>query len=508
MKHPVLVRISAVCLAIVYLPMLGAGIMGLQNAENDYNNNVSAVNKMQADLDEYTKLLAENEWMEPYASASEALTELKEKHEDSAAEHRTELATYTATKGGIQTGVEALDEADAALAYAKGKLENTKKELENTLAQLKDLQTACTTYSTLKPQLQALQGAGFVMSNLAGLNPMLSSSGGSSSGSNAEDGEQTGDSDISDKDGAFAAAYGNAIGAGESAIQVLESLGEMVPAELKTALADAVGALKTADTSSAEIYNNKVPVLIGIGTQVGSILSMSISQIQPVVDQLEPIVTNENVPSAEELAKNIQELEAGLVELDAGRISLEEAENALYYQRTLIWYEMGQLEDQKAELESTRDELLQEEQEIISKEQLSEEQKAREKRLKTLYLTFLEKPEVEEAVENGEDFVTAVEAYIAGFNEQIHEENTYRGYACILMIVAALPCLICFLASFEIIKKTGFVRPTALMLLLCAVAALGLLNYTGLGVSYSAAAVMIFALIQILVSGRKKQIKT
>ena len=183
---------------------------------------------------------------------------------------------------------------------------------------------------------------------------------------------------------------------------------------------------------------------------------------------------------------------------------IKKGEESLYYNRTLIWYELGQLEEQAAELEQTKNELLEEREEIDQKEQISEEQKKREKRIRSLYLTFMDKPEIKEKVDQGEDFVGVTEKYIADFKQNSTQENVYRGYACILMMVSMLPFVICFLASFEIIKKGSFARSGAFMVLLCAAAAMGILIYIGMGVSYSAAAVTFFAFIQFLVSGKKK----
>ena len=504
MKHPALVRVFAVVLAIMCSVMSCAGFLGLSKTKADFNNNLAELEKMREDIDEYNALLAENEGKEPYKTYNEALEELKEQHEETSAEHRTELATYSATKGGIKTGVEALDNADAALAAGKAELEKQKKELENTLSQLKELQTALTTYNTCKPQLDAMLAAKGAMDNLAALSLInLPSEGGSvlsEEGDEIEpqDEEQTN----SDTTSVLEFYYQNAIYAGELAQTVMMGMNDTASSGI---IGNAVAVLKNTNPLSPAVYNEQVQIMQAVAVQASAALSAPIAQLQAVVEMLEPVVTNKDVPSAEELSQSITAIETGLVQLEAGAKQLTDAEAELYYQRTLIWYEMGKLEDKAVELEETKKLLLEEAEEIAEKEQLSEEQKQREKRLKSLYLTFADKPAVSDALENGDDFVHAVEEYINHFEEESYRDAEYRGYANILMLACFAFAFIVLLAGFEIIKKFALVRIGTIFVFLLASAAMGIFLWLGRGVSYSAMGVLIFAFIQFAVSGRVKK---
>ena len=471
MRHPALVRVFAVVLAILCLIMLAAGIMGLEKAHDDYHDNLAAAKKMLSDIDEYKTLLAENEGKESYDTVSESLTQLQEQHEETSAEHRTEIATYSATKGGIQSGVKALDEADAAMAEARAQFEAGKQEFEAKKAefmkQYEDYHKAANALPGLQAKAAELQAV------VDAVEPEV-----------LEMGKQQMD--------AQAAALGN-----EEALLKAEeeAAGEEISEELKQKRADFDAKKAAFDGQYSEFmeqYNGYQQAV-----QALPVLNEQVAMLETVVKAVDPAIL--------EVGKaQIEATEQALVEAEA---QISQGEAMLYQNRALIWYELGKLEDQAAELEITKNELLQESEEISQKEQQSEEQKQREKRIRSLYLTYMDKPEIAADVDGGEDFVNAAEKYIKDFKELKHKENTYRGYACVLMVVSMLPCLICFLASYEIIKKPGPARRGAVIVMLCAGAATALLLYIGRGVSYSAAAVTLFAFIQVLVSGKKKVIK-
>ena len=191
-----------------------------------------------------------------------------------------------------------------------------------------------------------------------------------------------------------------------------------------------------------------------------------------------------------------------------GEKQIQEAEAALYHNRALIWYELGKLEDQAAEMAATRDALQQESAEIAQKQQQSEEQKLREKRLRSLRLLFAEAESVKAALERGEDLVPAVEAYLQSLRLQGHKENQYRILACVWMMAALPAGILCLLSCFEIIKKPRLARRGAVLCLLCAMVSMGAFWYIGRGVSYAALGLGIFALLQILASAPLKKKKT
>ena len=247
---------------------------------------------------------------------------------------------------------------------------------------------------------------------------------------------------------------------------------------------------------SAQAYSALVGSLREIGAGVSAGFEPQIEQLDATISGIESQMNMELTSDA--VAEYISQIETGLAE---GEKQLAAAEKALYDSRAQIWYEMGKLEDKEVELEEGRKQLLQEEQDIISKTKLSEEQKQREKRLRSLYLTFADKDEIAEDLSNNEPFTESVEKYINKFSADADMEAKYRGYANILMIAALPAALICMLAGFEAIKKPRMIRRGAFLITLCSAGALGIFLWLGRGVSYSAAAVVFFAVIQFMVSG-------
>ena len=463
MKHPVLIRVFSVVLCILCFVMTGAGILGLQKAEDDYNNNMAAVEKMMADIEEYKMLVAENEGKESYESSNKALGELKEAHEEVSAEHRTELATYTATKSGIKTAVDALDEADAMMANARAEFEAGKAAFEKQYAEFMQGYNGYYGAVALISELQAK--ADGLLTAIKSLDERKENLALEASQIEAERNELNN----------LKALGGDR---SEEIEYNLKKLGEK-EVTYKSKLED----FQSEYNNNYELYNK---TYIGLTTQIGAIKA----QIEGV---------------------DKEQLEAGKAQLDiiaqqmaAGEKQLASAEYELYHSRALIWHENGKLKEQAVELAEEKEVLLQEEQEIIEKEKLSEEQKKREKRIRSLYLTFAEKPEIEEAIKADKDFISSVEAYIDDFNDSAHEDAKFRGIANVLMIASLPFAIFCVLSSFEVVKKRSIARLSSLVILLISTAALCVFLQLGRGVSYSAAGVIIFAIIQFMVSGKVK----
>ena len=115
MKHPALTRAMAFTLAIVSIIVLLVGSSGLKKAEELKAEDTAAHDKYVERVELYKTLTAELEGLEAYNTADETLTEKETQHDKDAAQHRTDVATHTATEGGYKTGADALWEAKAQL---------------------------------------------------------------------------------------------------------------------------------------------------------------------------------------------------------------------------------------------------------------------------------------------------------------------------------------------------------------------------------------------------------
>ena len=114
MKHPALTRILSLVLAVLCLTMLFAGLGSIAGAMRDRDSAMADYGRLTGRIEEYEQVLGELEGQTSYREANLAFTEEREQHDEQAAQHRMDLAIYTATRGGLQAGSAALDQAEEA----------------------------------------------------------------------------------------------------------------------------------------------------------------------------------------------------------------------------------------------------------------------------------------------------------------------------------------------------------------------------------------------------------
>lgn len=102
MKNSALIRVFSIVLAILSVVLIVTGSLGIKKAYGDKSLNERRLKKLVTAADTYEELSAKLKGKDSY---SKTLTKF-EKHEKdynkSAAEHKTDLAVYTATQGGIR----------------------------------------------------------------------------------------------------------------------------------------------------------------------------------------------------------------------------------------------------------------------------------------------------------------------------------------------------------------------------------------------------------------------
>ena len=102
MKHPALTRAMAVVLAVLSLVMLLAGFGSLRGARRDRDRGQGDWQRLSGRIDEYELALAQLGSSEPYDDQKKELDREQAEHDQQATEHRMSLATYTATRSGVQ----------------------------------------------------------------------------------------------------------------------------------------------------------------------------------------------------------------------------------------------------------------------------------------------------------------------------------------------------------------------------------------------------------------------
>lgn len=119
MKHPVLTKVFSIFLAVLCLIALFSGIGGLREVENLRQSHEAKLNKLDERILNYEKLKAELDLSPMSADEYEEILELMDsEHNTASSDHQSELAMYSATKGGLVMGQEALDEAAYAINMA------------------------------------------------------------------------------------------------------------------------------------------------------------------------------------------------------------------------------------------------------------------------------------------------------------------------------------------------------------------------------------------------------
>jgi len=126
MKHPALAKAYAVLFAVMSLILLLAGISGIGKAQEDNAERIRYEKKYADRIANYEDLTKKLEHSITYEELWAELEKEIEQHEEDSSQHRTDLAMYTAEKGGYTMGanmiweaVPDMNEARRQLAIAK-----------------------------------------------------------------------------------------------------------------------------------------------------------------------------------------------------------------------------------------------------------------------------------------------------------------------------------------------------------------------------------------------------
>lgn len=119
MKHPVLAKVFSIFLAVLCLISLLSGISGLRELSTLQQSHEAKLEKLNERIDNYERLQAELDSSPISADEYEKQLEaMDSEHSSAASDHQSQLAMYSATKGGLVVGQEAMDEAAYAINMA------------------------------------------------------------------------------------------------------------------------------------------------------------------------------------------------------------------------------------------------------------------------------------------------------------------------------------------------------------------------------------------------------
>ena len=550
MKHPALTRVFAIVLMVLCLVMLLAGVLGNRSAAEDRQKGLRDLALLQDRMEEYRTVTLALEGKISYAEASAALSERQNQHNEDASQHKTDLATYTATRSGLNEGMKALDEAEGLFYAGKEQYEEGLRQFE---AQESAFWSGYNQFVEGKNQLASgkaqlqlmvdlIEAARWELENLKIIDEIIL------------------DEEMESPDARIAstlAAYDGAIYGLEAALSLTESLKDQGGIS-----AEQMAMLKTVveENSDLELGDIELPAITAEQIQefedaVASVIGMSGQELLDKVrsDRDSISLGDEETPATEEefeliravywentdlinsaitaiedrllvfegtLAETQGQLDAAQAEIDAleplmaqgkdaiqmGRAALDEAgqqiaegEQALVNGRYELWSNLSQLDEKEAALQQEKTELEQDAEELRKLQDEAQNQKELEQRQRSLRLLMLDRDEVNDRVDRGMELYSAA---IAG-SEQMEQDTNFafqfRRLACVLMIAGAVWGLIGLPAAFEAVRSRFLLIAPVFMALLCAAGADALFYYMGRGHSYSALAVVIFAFLQLLI---------
>lgn len=541
MKHPALARVFSIVLAIMSLIMLLNGAVGFGKADAALQESLEKYQRIEEKTDTYETLSRQLKNSVSYEEALAELEALQEQHDDDAAQHRTDLATHTATMGGYELGAKMIMEGKEQLAAAKVELAEGKALLAEKEQQFNQLSAA---FNTVEPLLvaaiNALSGSeeefnaaiALIDALIAQIDVILAN--------RPQLPELPEEPTLpiappEDADEETKAAYEQAMAVYQQLLEAFEKAMEeyeSARAGYETALAaweqeyqavqssvlagagevdsriQAGSALMSAALSQlpAEVLDD----LGGLGESdisMPDFSNMSLEEIRAALVQLRAyLVAEGNVKTALEkalaslqsqLAEGQQALDQAKAQVLLGEKALKMAEQELQHQLELIWYNMGQLEDESAELEEDKLRLDQESEDLDRRLVTVDEKKEMERKHRSARIVLMQEEAIASAVNAGGDLVESARAYVQNGRDAAQRHHGLLYAINILALAGGLLGLLSIPGSFEKTKRRLLLVLPTVLCLACALAADGLNMYLGLGQMYTALACALAAVLHL-----------
>lgn len=541
MKHPALARVFSIVLAILCLFLLVNGALGFGKADTALEDSLKQYQRLEEKTDTYAELSAQLKNSVSYEEALAELEALQEQHDDDAAQHRTDLATHTATMGGYELGAKMILEGKEQLAAAKAELEEGKALLAEKEQQFNQLSAA---FEAAEPLLtaaiNALSGSeeeykaaiALIDALIAQIDVILAN--------RPQLPELPEEPTLpiappEDADEETKAAYEQAMAVYQQLLDAFEKAMEEYEgnlAEYETALAaweqeyQAVLSSVLADAGEVDsrIQNGSALMNAALGQLPADVLddlgglgesdismpdlsNMSLEEIRAALVQLRAyLVAEGNVKTALEkalaslqsqLAEGQQAIAQAKAQVLLGEKALKKAEQELQHQLELLWYNMGQLEDETADLEADKLRLDQESEDLDRRLVSVDEKKAMEQKHRSARIVLMQEAGIASAVNAGGDLVESARAYIQNGRDGAQRHHGLQYAINALALAGGLLGLLSIPGSFEKTKRRLLLILPTVLCLVCALAADGLNMYLGLGQMYTALAAALAAVFHL-----------
>lgn len=538
MKHPALARVFSIVLAIMSLIMLLNGAVGFGKADVALKESLEQYQRIEEKTDTYEALSLQLKNSVSYEEALAELEALQEQHDDDAAQHRTDLATHTATMGGYELGAKMIMEGKEQLDAAKAELAEGKALLAEKEQQFNQLSAA---FNTVEPLLvaaiNAMSGSeeefnaaiALIDALIAQIDAILANR---PQLPELPEAPTLPIAPPEDADEETKAAYEQAMAVYQQLLDAFEKAMEeyeSAQAEYETALAaweqeyQAVQSSVLAGTGevdsriqagsalmNAALSQLPADVLDGLGgsdISMPDFSNMSLEEIRAALVQLRAyLVAEGNVKTALEkalaslrsqLAEGQQALAQARVQVLLGEKALKKAEQELQHQLELIWYNMGQLEDESAELEADKLRLDQESEDLDRRLVSVDEKKEMERKHRSARIVLMQEEAIASAVNAGGDLIESARAYVQNGRDAAQRHHSFLYAINILALAGGVMGLLSIPGSFEKTKRRLLLILPTVLCLACALAADGLNMYLGLGQMYTALAAALAAVLHL-----------
>ena len=469
MKHPALARIFSLVLVVLCLTMLLAGLGSVNKAMRERTKSLAAYDRLTDRIEEYRALRQALADGKSYDEANAALEQDLEQHESDAAQHRMDLAVYTATRSGLQTGEDALNQAESAFQEGKAQylaglklLEEQEKAFWEGYEQFqqgkKQLEEGAKTLALARQTVNALQSQLEQSKNLASI---LES-----------DDEQA-------RQQLTVAAYDSMLSALDEATRLYTTLkdqGGISPEQVQAVLLMLQQSHPDLDLGDLDLEEL---------TEAIAFEGISEEDLQRLEDE----IVERTGMTVEELRASIQQQRDEIAAMDGESPLTEE-----------------QFEQLKQAYAANKEQLDREAQTLADQSAEVSDRKETERRETSVRLMLLEREEIQSRVEGGMELLDACDDYAAQMLSETEKNFSDRLVISLLMILGGIAGFVGLPAAFEKTNSRFWLIAPVLLCLGCGAAAEVLCRLQGRGDSYSALGAAIFALIQlVLVIPKKKK---
>ena len=557
LKHPALTRLLSLVLAVLCLAMLLAGLGSIAGAISGRDSAMADYGRLTGRIEEYEQILSELQGQTGYREANLAFTEKQEQHDEQAAQHRMDLAVYTATRGGLQAGSAALDQAEEAFnqgmaqyyagialfeeqekAFWEGyeQFQEGKRQLAEAR---KTLELAQTALSSLRNQLEQSRGLAAILES--------------------EDEDARRELTVAAYDGLLQ-SLDQAVGlyemlreqGGISAGQ-LQQLAEMLAQQSDTDLGELLDGIEWQDISAEALADLESRVTAATGMSVPEIraqiqqqrdaaadmdadapiseeqfalLQAGYQQSRALLQAVDEAMEQKLSEYEGKLREAQTQLDAAQAQIDAmepmmeqGKIMMEQARAALDAAGGQIWAGRQGLADGRRQIDEQAEELARQEEELRrEKDELDEEaavleeesdalerQRQLAQRETSLRLILLEREGIQQRVDDGMELLPAAKDCAEALLQDTERMTKGRLWVSGLMIFGAICGFAGIRAAFEKTEKRFWLLAPPILCLGCALGAEAVCRSLGRGDSYSALAVAVFAALLICVAAPRKK---